>query len=328
MAASFTIDGHPLVISGSLGVVVYPDDGHDFETLLRKADMAMYHAKEAGRNSYRFFDPRMQIDAVERSTIISGLRQALEKGEFILHYQPQIDLASGAVIGAEALIRWNHPDLGLLPPGRFIAIAEESGLIVPIGAWVLGEVCRQAVAWQRTGLVNLVFAANISAVQFKRGNLETAVTAALAASGLDPACLELELTESVLIGDTDNVLATVNRLKAFGIKLSIDDFGTGYSSLSYLKRFAVDKLKIDQSFVRGLLSDPGDAAIVSAVIQMARSLGLRTIAEGVEDEETLQALYRHHCDEVQGYFLARPLPPSEFAAYCRRALEQDYACVC
>ncbi len=233
----------------------------------------------------------------------------------MLHFQPQIDLARRAVIGAEALIRWNHPELGLVLPGRFIPIAEESGLIVPIGEWVLREACRQAVAWQQAGLPELTIAVNLSAMQFKRGDVERTVIDALKDSGLAPSLLELELTESILINDTEHVLATVSRLKSLGVKLSIDDFGTGYSSLSYLKRFAVDKLKIDQSFVRDLATDSEDAAIVRAIIQVAKSLGLKTIAEGVEEDRILDQLRVFHCDEAQGYLFARPMPAEEFAEY-------------
>jgi EAL domain-containing protein (putative c-di-GMP-specific phosphodiesterase class I) len=299
-----------------MGVAVYPDDGADFDTLLKKADAAMYKAKEAGRNTYRFYTGQMNTDALEHLRVRSGLRQALEQGQFVLHFQPQIDLASGRPVGAEALIRWQHPELGMLPPARFIGIAEDTGMIVPIGEWVLREACRQAAAWRKSsGMSDLVCAVNLSAPQFKRGNLEKSVASALAESGLDPACLELELTESILLQDTDNVLATVRRIKQIGVKLSIDDFGTGYSSLSYLKRFAVDKLKIDQSFVRGMADDPNDAAIVRAIIQMAHSLGLKTIAEGVEDERLRSLLLMHRCDEAQGYHFARPMPVAELLRY-------------
>ena len=314
----FMIDGHPdLTATASLGVAVFPDDGNDFDTLLRKADTAMYHAKEAGRNRCSFFDRQMNADADKRLAIRNELRRALERDEFVLHYQPQVNLANGAVIGAEALIRWRHPERGLLAPGHFISIAEESGLIVPIGAWVLHEVCRQAVAWQAAGLPELVVAANLSAVQFKHGELEKTVISALLKSELDPRLLELELTESILIKDTEQVLTTIKRIKSFGIKLSIDDFGTGYSSLAYLKRFAVDKLKIDQSFIRDIETDSGDAAIVRAIIQMGRSLGLRTIAEGVESEGVLEHLHVCHCDEVQGYHIARPMCADDFANFLR-----------
>lgn len=315
LAEPFEIDHHELAISLSIGIAIYPDDGKDFETLLKQSDTAMYQAKEAGRNTYRFHTEQMNIDAIEHLSMRNGLRRALELGEFELHYQPQISLASGAVIGAEALIRWNHPELGMVAPGRFISIAEDSGLIVPIGEWVLREACRQAVAWRQAGLPELLVAVNLSAVQFKRGDVGKSVAQALEDSGLDPAWLELELTESILIRDTEKILATVRQLKALGVKLSIDDFGTGYSSLSYLKRFNVDKLKIDQSFVRDMADDPNDAAIVSAIIQMAKSLNLTTIAEGVEDERQLALLRLQRCDEVQGYHFARPMPAQEFANF-------------
>jgi EAL domain-containing protein (putative c-di-GMP-specific phosphodiesterase class I) len=250
----------------------------------------------------------------------NGLRRALEHGEFVLHYQPQISLATGAVFGAEALIRWHHPELGMVPPGRFISVAEDTGLIVPIGEWVLREACRQTMAWRKAGLPELLIAVNLSAVQFNRGDVEKSVTQALAESGLNPALLELELTESILIKDTEKVLAKVRRLKSLGVKLSIDDFGTGYSSLSYLKRFDVDKLKIDQSFVRDMANDPDDAAIVRAIIQMAKSLNLTTIAEGVEDERQLALLRLQHCDEAQGYHFARPMPADEFASFIFKSL--------
>ncbi|MDE2585077.1 MAG: EAL domain-containing protein [Betaproteobacteria bacterium] len=312
---TINIDAKELSTSLSIGIAVYPDDGKEIDTLLQLADTAMYHAKEAGRNTYRFYTEQMNVDAAAHQRIRVGLRRALERGEFVLHYQPQINLASGAVVGAEALIRWNHPELGLLPPGRFIQTAEESGLIAPMGDWVLQEACRQAAAWRAVGLPELVVAVNISALQLQRGDLEQSVLGALAASGLPPAFLELELTESILIQDTEKVLETVHRLKSHGLMLSIDDFGTGYSSLAYLKRFNVDKLKIDRSFVCDMMHNPNDAVIVRAIIQMARNLNLRTIAEGVEDEHLLAFLRLQYCDEAQGFYFSRPLPADEFAQY-------------
>ena len=311
----FHVEGHELTTTASIGVALYPEDGTNFSTLLKHADMAMYQAKEAGGNSYCFFDPRMNVEILETLAMRNGLKLAVERQELVIHYQPQIELASGTVVGAEALIRWQHPSFGLVPPGRFIPVAEDSGLIVPIGAWVLHEACRQAMAWQAAGLPPLVMAVNLSAVQFKRGNLRQTVVEALQASGLAPELLELELTESILIQDTEGVLATVQALKNLGVKLSIDDFGTGYSSLSYLKRLAVDKLKIDQSFVRGLATDAEDAAIVHAIIQMAHGMKLKTVAEGVEDNATLDGLRQFGCDEVQGYHYARPMPAEECARF-------------
>jgi diguanylate cyclase (GGDEF)-like protein len=314
----FEIEGRELMTSVSVGIAVYPDDGRDFDALLRKTDTAMYRAKDAGRNAYRFFDTHMNVEAVEHLSMRNGLRFAAERGELVLHYQPQIDLSSGEIVGAEALIRWNHPQLGMVMPARFIPVAEESGLIVPVGEWVLREACRQAAAWRKAGRSGMVVAVNMSAVQLTRGGLDRIVIAALDESGLDPSMLELELTESILMRDTEATLAMVKRLKLLGVRLSIDDFGTGYSSLSYLKRFEVDKLKIDQSFIRELAIDPEDAAIVRAIIQMARSLGLRTIAEGVEHESLLHYLRRYHCDEAQGYHFGQPMSADDFADYLLR----------
>jgi diguanylate cyclase (GGDEF)-like protein/PAS domain S-box-containing protein len=317
----FVIDGHELSTSASIGVALYPDDGRDFETLHQKADTAMYRAKDAGRNHYRFFDEQMNIEAVEHLHLKNGLRRALERGEFELHYQPQIALPSGRVVGVEALLRWRHPEQGLIPPARFIPVAEDGGLIVPIGEWVLQEACRQAMAWRAQGLPPLVMAVNLSAVQFRRGELQPSITRILQRTGFDPRMLELELTESIMIHDAEAVLASVRQLKQLGIRLSIDDFGTGYSSLSYLKRFDVDKLKIDQGFVRDLARNPDDAAIVRAIIQMAASLGLQTIAEGVEDAGALALLRQFGCHEAQGYYFARPMEAQALADYVRHMVQ-------
>lgn len=315
MQEPYEIEGQELTTSVSVGIAIYPEDGADFETLLKKADMAMYRAKDAGRNAYRFFNQEMNEDAVEQITMHAGLWRAVEAEQFVLHYQPQFALPGGALIGAEALIRWNHPDLGLISPGRFIPVAEETGLIVQIGDWVLREACREAARWRGAGVPALIVAVNLSAVQFKRGDIEQSIARALDESGLDPAQLELELTESILIRDSENVLSAVKRLKHMGIKLSIDDFGTGYSSLSYLKRFEVDKLKIDQTFVRDLAANSEDAAIVRAIIQMAHSLGLKTIAEGVETQQVRDLLGSFGCDELQGFWCGRPIPAEAFMAF-------------
>lgn len=312
---SSMIDGHELNTSVSIGIAIYPDDGCDFDTLMKKADMAMYRAKDGGRNGYRFFDEHMNVDALEQMNIRNGLRRALARGEFSLHYQPQIALADDSLIGVEALLRWEHPEWGMVSPAKFIPVAEDSGLIVQIGEWVLHEACRQLAAWQKAGLPNMVVAVNLSAVQFRRGDVVKSVYSAVNQSGIDPRYLELELTESILIGETDTALANMMRLKRFGVQLSIDDFGTGYSSLSYLKRFQVNKLKIDQSFVRGLANNPEDTAIVRTIIQMAKSFGLQTIAEGVEDQNCLDILRSLHCDAAQGYFFARPMPAADLPTY-------------
>jgi diguanylate cyclase (GGDEF)-like protein/PAS domain S-box-containing protein len=316
---SWVVDGHDLNTSVSIGIAIYPDDGRDFDTLMKKADMAMYRAKDGGRNAYRFFDEHMDVDALEQLNIRNGLRRALARGEFSLHYQPQIALADDSMIGVEALLRWDHPEWGMVSPAKFIPVAEDSGLIVQIGEWVLHEACRQLAAWQKAGLPNMVIAVNLSAVQFRRGDVVKSVFSAINQSGIDPRYLELELTESILIGETDAALATMMRLKRLGVKLSIDDFGTGYSSLSYLKRFQVDKLKIDQSFVRGLANNPEDTAIVRTIIQMAKSFGLQTIAEGVEDQVSLDLLRGLHCDVAQGYFFARPMAAADLPSYLGKA---------
>ena len=315
LAQPFQIEGHELAASLSVGVAVWPDDGNTFDALLQRADTAMYQAKAAGRNTYRFYTAAMNTQALEQLKLRTALHWALDQRQFVLHYQPQIDLASGQVVGVEALVRWQRSPEELLPPGRFIATAEESGLIVPMGEWVLREACAQAVRWQQAGLPELTMAVNLSAVQFRRGDLLNSVTQALADSGLEPSRLELELTESLLIDDAEEVLEKVRRFKALGVCLSIDDFGTGYSSLAYLKRFAVDKLKIDQSFVRDIVSDPDDAAIVRAIISMARSLKLKVIAEGVETAELARFLRLYHCHEAQGFHYAKPMPADAFAQW-------------
>lgn len=311
----YTIEGDEIYLSASLGIALFPEDGTDFTSLMRNADIAMYQAKEAGRNTYRFFRDSMNAGAVEYLALRSSLRRALAEQEFELYYQPQVDLDSGAVVGAEALLRWIPKGAEPIPPLQFIPVAEASGLIVPIGEWVIEQACRDAAEWQRRGLPAIVVAANLSAIQFRRGNLEQTVARALEHSGLSAECLELEFTESILIQDNDMVLATVRSLKTLGLSLAIDDFGTGYSSLAYLKRFNVDKLKIDQSFIRNLSNDPENQAIVGAIVQMARSLGLRTVAEGVETEGAVAALRRLHCREVQGYLFAKPMPAEEFAGF-------------
>ena len=326
MQMPFEVEGHTLSASLSLGIAVFPADGTDPDALIRKADAAMYHAKEAGRNTYRFFSERMNIDSAENLKLRTDMRRAIEQNEFVLHYQPQIDLASGAVVGVEALIRWHHPELGLTPPGRFIPIAEACGSIVPIGEWVLHEACRQAAAWQAEGLPCMLMAVNLSAVQFRRGNLEETINRALSNSGLAPRWLELELTESILLQDTALMLQLIQRPKAIGISLSIDDFGTGYSSLSYLRELDANKLKIDQSFIRDMVHNAGNASIVRAVVQMARSLGLRTIAEGVEEPLVIDLLRECGCDEAQGYHFAHPMPAEACAAFIREHARKGLPC--
>ena len=306
---SFDIGSNTLHTSFSIGISMYPDDGADFETLRTNADIALYRAKEGGRNNYRFFTRQMNIDAKRRMQIQTDLHSALRNLDFRLHYQPQIDIGSGRIIGMEALIRWQHGHGKLVPPDQFIPVAEQSGLIIPIGEWVLEQACRQAVIWQTQGLPALVMAVNLSAVQFRHGNIAETVAEVLRMTGLAASSLELELTESILLQDTETSIKTLHTLKEIGVKLSIDDFGTGYSSLSYLKRLAVDKLKIDQTFVRDLGEDTDNQEIVRAIIQLGHILKLEIIAEGVETAEQLAYLRVFGCDQIQGYLFSRPLSP-------------------
>jgi diguanylate cyclase (GGDEF)-like protein/PAS domain S-box-containing protein len=313
VAEAHSIDSHELHITASIGVSVYPDDGLDAETLIKNADTAMYQAKENGRQSYQFFKPAMNVRAVERQSTEESLRRALERQEFALHYQPKVNLRTGEITGAEALLRWMHPIRGPVPPAQFIPVAEDSGLILPIGRWALREACRQAQAWLDSGLLLASMAVNISAMQFRDENFLESVFAVLKDTGLDPRFLELELTESVLMKRTEFTESILKALRARGVQVAVDDFGTGYSSLSYLKKFSIDALKIDQSFVRQITTAPDETSIVTAVISMGRSLNLRVVAEGVETQEELAFLQAHQCDEAQGYYFSRPLLPKQFA---------------
>ena len=306
------IDQHELHLTASIGIVTYPDDGTDCETLLNNADAAMYHAKDSGRANYQFFKADMNALAVERQSIEDGLRLAMARQEFVLHYQPNMNLETGAIIGVEALIRWRHPQRGLVAPGHFIPIAEECGSIVPIGQWVLREACRQARAWQDAGLPPLRIAVNTSAVELRAPDFVADVRAILTETGLEPRYLELELTETFLMQDSKSTAEVLQALKDMGVQLALDDFGTGYSSLSYLKRFPIDTLKIDRSFVRDMTTDADDASIVNAVISMGRSLHLRVVAEGVETREQLSLLQAQNCPEGQGYYFSRPVAAEEF----------------
>jgi diguanylate cyclase (GGDEF)-like protein len=312
MAGPIHIDGKELISSVSVGVSIYPDDGTDFDTLLSKADAALYQAKAVGRNACRFYTEQMNQASLHQFAMRTQLHRALELGEFELFYQPVISIADGRFAGAEALIRWRHPVRGLVPPDEFIPTAENSGLIVPIGQWALREACRQAASWIERGLPPMFVAVNVSPVQFRRGDLERHVADALAESGLDSRLLELEITESTLIGDDVTLQTTLNRIGTSGVSFSIDDFGTGYASFGYLKRFDIRKLKIDKSFIGDLLSDRNNSAIVNAIIQMAHGLGLAVVAEGVEDAETLEVIRGYGAQYAQGYYFSRPVPAAQF----------------
>jgi diguanylate cyclase (GGDEF)-like protein/PAS domain S-box-containing protein len=322
LAAPHFIGQHDLCVTASIGVSVYPDDGLNAETLIKNADTAMYQAKENGRQSYQFFKPAMNVRAVERQSIEESLRRALERQEFALHYQPKVDLRTGAINGAEALIRWTHPTRGLVPPGQFIPVAEECGLILPIGKWVLREACKQARAWVNAGMPMLSMAVNISSMEFRDDNFLDGVFAILDETGMDPRSLELELTESVLMKRAESAASVLQTLRGRGVQVAVDDFGTGYSSLSYLRKFPIDALKIDQSFVRQITTSPNETTIVTAVISMGRSLKLRVIAEGVETQEELAFLQAHECDEAQGYYFSRPVPAQQFVKLLETAITE------
>jgi diguanylate cyclase (GGDEF)-like protein/PAS domain S-box-containing protein len=319
------IDQHDLHLTASIGIVTYPDDGTEAETLMKNADFAMYHAKDSGRNNYQFFNPDMNVRAVERQFLEVGLRHALERQEFVLHYQPKISLETGAIMGVEALIRWCHPQRGLVPPAQFIPVAEECGFIVPIGRWVLREACRQTRAWKEAGLPPIHIAINISAVELRDKDFVAGVRAILTETGLEPRYLELEITETFLMQDAKSTATVLQALKDLGVTLALDDFGTGYSSLSHLKRFPIDTLKIDQSFVRDLATDADDASIISAVISMGESLHMRVVAEGVETRDQFLFLQEHSCPFAQGYYFSPPVMAGEFSQLLERSVVEPHS---
>ena len=312
VSAPYFVNRQEVRLTFSIGISVYPHDGCDADALIRNADAAVHYAKDLGRDNYQFYAAEMNNQASERLSIEVQLRHAVTRQEFIVHYQPKVDVARKKLIGAEALIRWNHPRSGLLSPARFITIAEDSGLIVPIGHWIKEEVCRQNQQWLQSGLDCVPISVNLSAIQFRNKSLVDSLRAMLEETGLPPELLELELTESFIMHGTETVIGTLHKLKDLGLSLSIDDFGTGYSSLSYLKRFPIDTLKIDQAFVRDITHDENDAAIVKAIISMAHSLKMTVIAEGVETEEQFAFLEANDCDEIQGYYFSRPVPATAF----------------
>jgi diguanylate cyclase (GGDEF)-like protein len=313
IAEPLQLQHHELAVTASIGIALYPRDDLVGERLVKAADTAMYRAKELGRNRYAFFAREMNERVESQITLEAALRRALKNDEFVLHFQPRISAATGRAVGAEALLRWKHPEWGLVEPARFVPLLEETGMVVPVGAWVLAEACRQAKAWQAAGLASLRVSVNLSSRQFRSEALFDAVTEALRLSNLAPSMLELELTESLLIDNVDHAMAVMGKLKAIGTAISIDDFGTGYSSLAYLKRFPIDSLKIDRAFVRDIATSPKDAAIVKTISALARSLGIGLIAEGVEEPWQVAFLRAQHCTEMQGYLFSRALPAAELA---------------
>jgi EAL domain-containing protein (putative c-di-GMP-specific phosphodiesterase class I) len=303
--------GHKFIVTPSIGISVFPQDGEDVGVLLKNADMAMYFAKRTGRNNVQFFDASMSEAALLRMNLENELRHAIERNEMTLHYQPLLDLATGKVTGLEALLRWQNFTLGNVPPLDFIPVAEDSGLILPIGEWVLRKACRQAKSWRDEGLCLERIAVNVSVLQFNQTNFPDRVKKILQETNLEPSILELEITESVLMKNADVTTDTLNRLKAIGVQLAIDDFGTGYSSLSYLKQFPIDRLKIDRSFIKTITANADDRAIACAVISMADNLNLRVTAEGVETVKQMNLLQEEKCDEAQGYYISRPMPAED-----------------
>ena len=308
----FHIESRVIFISPSIGIALYPNDGRDVDTLLKNADTAMYHAKEKGKNNYQFFSENMNIEALERFYLESSMRSAIDKGELQLYYQPQYDSSSGKVIGVEALVRWIHPLKGMLLPETFIPIAEESGLILPIGKWVLKTACEHNKSWQRAGLRPIYVTVNISGIQFKQRDFVESIAQTLIDTGLEPKYLELELTESILMEPTEKTFNALNELKATGVRITIDDFGKGYSSLGYLKRLPIDTLKIYRSFVRDIISNPDDRVIIRAIISLAHTLNMKVIAEGVETHEQLSYLQEQGTDGIQGFLLSEPMTPNSF----------------
>jgi diguanylate cyclase (GGDEF)-like protein len=318
-----SIRGQECRVTASIGICMYPSEAQDEQSLMKNADIAMYRAKDDGKNNYKFYSEEINIHTFERLAMETSLRRGLERNEFFLHYQAKLDLRTGRITGVEALVRWQHPEMGMVPPVQFIPLAEETGLIVPIGKWVLNAACTQCVAWQRESLPPLCMAVNLSARQFADEDLVKDIAAALESTGLQPELLELELTESMVIQNPERAGRVLAELKKMGTRLAIDDFGVGYSSLTHLKRFPIDTLKIDRSFIRDLPQDLEDKAITQAIIAMGKSLGLTVVAEGVETLEQQTFLHDHACDEMQGYFFSKPIPGDQFAQLFRRHLESS-----
>lgn len=318
IASSFNLEGNEVRITTTVGISLYPSDGDDVDTLLKHADVAMYHAKEQGRNGYQFYSESIHQLALERFALERDLRQSLETNGFHLEYQPKVSIDGIGLTGAEALVRWRHPERGRVNPADFIPLAEETGLIVPLGEWVLRTACEQMSQWLQAGMPPFIMAVNCSAIQLVRTDMAAVIKSTLEATGLNPEYLEIELTESLLMQNVEEGIVILQALKELGLHVSIDDFGTGFSSLSYLKRLPVDKLKIDQSFVKDLTTDPGDAAIVTSMITLAHNLGLTVVAEGVETPDQLDFLQQKHCDEIQGYLISRPMPAEDFSNWANQ----------
>jgi EAL domain-containing protein (putative c-di-GMP-specific phosphodiesterase class I) len=310
--------GQECRVTASIGISMFPTNAQDEQSLMKQADIAMYLAKEEGKNNFQFYSETIQVQSLERLTLEASLRRALERSEFTLHYQAKLDLNTRKITGVEALLRWQNPDLGMVSPTRFIPIAEETGLIVPIGMWVLQTACAQNVAWQREGLPPLCMAVNLSARQFANETVIEDITAALEESGMKPELLELELTESMVMQNTERAIKILGALKRMGVRIALDDFGVGYSSLAQIKRYPIDTLKVDRSFIHGLTENPGDKAITEAIISMGKTLSLTVIAEGVETQEQAAFLREHACDEMQGYYFNKPIPGDEFAGLLRQ----------
>jgi len=319
LAAPFDLGGNEAHVTASVGIAAYPADGDDAQTLLKNADMAMYRAKESARNSYCFFTAEMNQRSLAKVQLNADLRHALERGEFALHYQSKVEMAGGRLCGLEALLRWNHPVRGLVSPLEFVPALEDSGLIIPVGEWVIGEACAQIRRWQQAGLTPVPVAVNLSAKQFLRRDLDGTITRTLAAAGVPPGMIELEITESCLMDNPEEAVRALNALREAGLKISVDDFGTGYSSLAYLARFPLSALKIDRAFVRNVHLESNDAAIVRAVIDLANALKLLVVAEGVETEQQAAFLRRHGCHQGQGYLFSRPVPAADVNAMLRAA---------
>jgi diguanylate cyclase (GGDEF)-like protein/PAS domain S-box-containing protein len=317
MRAPFHLNGRDVVVTASMGITIHPDDAADSEALLKYADTAMHRAKQGGRNTYRFFTAQMNVDVMARLELETALRKALENDEFVLYYQPKMELGSGKIAGLEALLRWQRPGHGLVPPNAFIPLLEETGLIVQVGTWVIATACRQIKEWRTSSIGPIPISVNVSGRQFVDGDLVGDVIAEVSGNGITADLLELELTESSLMANTERTIASLQQLRELGVRISIDDFGTGYSSLSYLRRFPIDTLKIDIAFIRDITNSPEDATIALAIIGMAHGLRLKVIAEGVETAAQLAYLRRHRCDQIQGYFFSRPLPVAELEEILR-----------